>query len=113
MPARPPASMWGMAAKRKRAPKRLLLAIPEDVVTRLIDPEQVLPGDEAEDAARDALDEAACEIAAALVATGRPLSHLHALRTAAEGVGFRRGYRAGALATGWIVHALAADAPKR
>jgi len=87
-----------------------MLAIPEDVVTRLIDPAQVLPDDEAEDAAANALDEAACEIAAALVATGRSLAHLHALRTAAETLAYRRGYRAGALAAGWIVHAIARDA---
>jgi hypothetical protein len=87
-----------------------MLSIPEDVVTRLIDPAQVLPDDETEDAAANALDEAACEIAAALVATGRPLAHLHALRTSADTLGYLRGYRAGALATGWAVHALAKDA---
>jgi hypothetical protein len=93
-------------------PRRPMLAIPEDVVTRLVDPAQVLPDDEAEDVAVNALDEAMCVIAAALVATGRPLSHLHALRTSAETLGYLRGYRAGTLATGWIVHALARDVPR-
>jgi hypothetical protein len=100
--------MWAMAARKK--PRRPKLAIPEDAVTRLIDPAQVLPDDEAEQAATNALDEAACEIAAALAATGRPLAHLHALRTSAETLAYLRGYRAGALASGWIVHALARDA---
>jgi hypothetical protein len=102
-----------MAAKKRRGPKRLALAIPEEVVTRLIDPAQVLPDDEIDAAAACALDEAACEVAAALAETGRPLANLHALRTAAETLGFLRGYRAGALAAGWIVHALARDAPPR
>lgn len=96
-----------MAAKK---PRRAMLAIPEDVVTRLIDPAQVLPDDEIEEAAANALDEATGEIAAALVATGRSLAHLHALRTSAETLGYLRGYRAGALAAGWAVHALARDA---
>jgi len=101
-----------MAAKKKA--RRLMLAIPEDVVTSLIDPAHVFPpDDEVADAARCAVDEAASEIAAALADTGRPLAHLHVLRAAAEVVGFRSGYAAGAVATGWIVHALARDIGNR
>lgn len=104
-----------MEAPRRRGTKRLMLVIPEDVVTRLIDPEQVVAADDAEiDAAlTNQIDAAASEVAQALAETGRSLAHLHALRTAAEGLGFRQGYRAGALAAGWVVYGLARDLEQR
>jgi hypothetical protein len=111
-----------MAAKNRRlargAPGRrakgLMLAIPEDVVTRLIDPEQVTAADDAEvdTALTNAIDAAIGEIAEALVATDRSLASLHALRVAAEERGHRQGYREGVLAAGWTVHALARDLGK-
>ncbi len=103
-----------MKAKRtKRRPA--VLAVPEDVVTRLIDAEQLADDDDPEiDAAlANQIDAAAGEVAKALVETGRSLTHLHALRRAAEQIGFRCGYRTGALAVGWLVHALANDAANR
>lgn len=92
-----------------------MLSIPEDVAARLIDPEQLADDDDPEiDAAlANQVDVAAGEVAKALVETGRSLAHLHALRRAAEEVGCRRGYRTGVLATGWLAHALADDAPNR
>jgi len=102
------------ARNRGRTPKTMMLAIPEDVVARLIDPDQVSGGDDAEvaRALTNQIDVAVGEIAEALVAAGRPLASLHALRTAAEEHGFRRGYRDGARAVGWAVHALARDLPR-
>jgi len=101
----------GVAGAAERPAARLMLPIPEDRVTRLIDPEQVVAADddEVDTALTNVIDVAAGEIARALAETGRSLSPLHALRTAAEGRGCRRGYRDGALATGWIVHAFAGD----
>jgi len=104
----------GVAGAPERPAARLMLTIPEDRVTRLIDPGQVVAADDAEiDAAlTNVIDVAAGEIARALAETGRALAPLHGLRTAAEGRGYRHGYREGALATGWIVHALAGDAAR-
>lgn len=101
-------------APRRRGTKRLMLAIPEDVVTRLIDPAQVLgdDADEVESALVNEIDAAVGEIAEALVAAEKSLRPLHALRAAAEGLGFRRGYRTGAFAAGWVVHALTRDLRK-
>ena len=102
------------ARRRTRAP--IMLVIPEALVTRLIDPAEIFgAGADAEDlaaATESRVDLAAAEIAQALVATGRTLSHLHVLRAALEERGFRRGYRDGALAAGWTVHALARDAKR-
>lgn len=91
-----------------------VLAIPEDALLRLVDAEQLATDDDPEiDAAlANQVDVALGEVAKALVATGRSLAHLHALRRAAEGIGFRRGYRTGALVAGWLAFALAHDAPK-
>ncbi len=87
-----------------------MLAIPEDVITCLIDPGQVAGADDETDSAlANAIDVAAGEIAQALVETGRPLAQLHGLRTAAESRGYLHGYRQGALAAGWVVHAVARD----
>ena len=106
----------GKAATRRRA-RRILLEIPEDVLTRLIDPAEVfgVVADEGdlEAATGYRIDLAAAEIAPALVTTGRPLSYLHVLRTALEERGYRRGYLDGALAAGAICHALARDAGGR
>ncbi|MCI0546672.1 MAG: hypothetical protein L0027_05260 [Candidatus Rokubacteria bacterium] len=89
----------------------MLLAIPEDVLVRLIDPEQLVTADDAEidTALTNQIDVAASELAQALAETGRSLAHLHALRTAAEGLAYRKGYRTGALGTGWAVHGMARD----
>ena len=94
-----------------------MLEIPEDVLTRLLDPGEVFGAvaDEGDLAAATGyrIDLAAAEIAPALVATGRSLSYLHVLRAALEERGYRRGYRDGALAAGTICHALARDAGGR
>ncbi len=103
----------GKAATRRRA-RQILLEIPEDVLTRLLDPGEVFGAvaDEGdlEAAVGDRIDLASAEIAPALVETGRSLSYLHVLRAALEGRGYRRGYLDGALAAGVICHALARDA---
>ncbi len=103
----------GKAATRRRA-RRILLEIPEDVLTRLLDPEEVF-GAVADEGDLEAatgyrIDLAAAEIAPALVETGRSLSDLHVRRAALEGRGYRRGYLDGAIAAGAICHALARDA---
>lgn len=104
-------------ADRARAGRRAresLLVVPERVVMRLVDPSEVLAGlpdeDEVDVALTNQVDFATAEIAEALVASGKPLSHLHALRTAAEAFGFRRGYGEGARAAGWVLHGVARDA---
>ena len=91
-----------------------MLVVAEDALTRLVDPEQVAHDDDPEidTALANQVDVAAGEVAKALVETGKSLAHLHALRRAAEERGFRRGYRDGVLAAGWIVHALARDLGK-
>lgn len=103
-----------MNAKRTER-RSAVLAIPEDILLRLVDGEQLAEDDDPEiDAAlANQVDVALGEVAKALVATGRSLAHLHALRRAADEIGFRRGYRTGALVTGWLALALASDAPKR
>jgi len=103
-----------MKAKRTRR-RAAVLAVPEEVVTQLIDAEQFADDDDPEiDAAlAKQVDLAAGEVAKALAGTGGSLAHLHALRRAAEEIGCRRGYRTGALLAGWLLHALADDAPKR
>ena len=104
------------AKRRPRTRGSIMLVIPEAIVTQLIDPAAIFgAGADADDlaaATESRVDLAAAEIAQALVATGRTLSHLHVLRAALEERGFRRGYRDGALAAGWTVHALARDAKR-
>ena len=100
-------------AEERRPGRRIMLAIPEDVLTRLLDPGEVF-GAVADEGDLEAatgyrIDLASAEIAPALVETGRSLSYLHVLRAALEGRGYRRGYLDGALAAGVIGHALAQD----
>ena len=104
----------GGTGKTERRPgRKITLEIPEEVLTRLIDPGEVL-GAVADEGDLEAatgyrIDLASAEIAQALVKTGSSLSYLHVMRTALEGRGYRRGYLDGALAAGAICHALARD----
>lgn len=105
-------------APRKRKAKRLLLTIPEEALTKLLDPAEVFGAvadeHDLEAATEYRADLASAEMAQALVETGRSLSYLHVLREALEGRGYRRGYLDGALAAGRICHALARDlSPRR
>ena len=91
---------------------RILLVIPEDVVTGLATPANLL-GDDRDDDVEPGLDlrieMAFQEIAQALAETERPLSHLHLLREALDRRGARRGYREGASAVASVVAAFALD----
>ena len=90
-----------------------MLVIPEEVLTKLLDPAEVFGAvadeHDLEAATEYRADLASAEIAQALVETGRSLSYLHVLREALEGRGYRRGYLDGALAAATICHALARD----
>ena len=95
-----------------QAHPKILLTIPEDVVARLAVPAHLLGcdrDDDVEPGLELRIEEAAQELAQALVATGRPLRHLHLLREALERRGARRGYRAGAQAVASVVAAIARD----
>ncbi len=99
--------------ERRRPGRKIMIEIPEHVLTRLIDPGEVF-GAVADEGDLEAatgyrIDLASAEIAQALVKTGSSLSYLHVMRTALEGRGYRRGYLDGALAAGAICHALARD----
>ncbi len=99
---------------KRRKPKKkpaIMLAIPEHVLTKLIDPAEVMPDidDELESATAYRADLAAAEIAQALIETGRAVGFLHLLVTALDGRGYRRGYAEGALAAGRVFHAVARD----
>ena len=104
-----------MAAKRKRRgePEKPRLTIPEDLVTRLIDPDQVFGAlgetDDLEAATSYRVDAAFAEIAQALAETNRPLSWLHLLREGTTARAYRHGYCDGAVAAGWIVYGIAGD----
>ena len=93
--------------------KRILLAIPEEFLIRLADPQEVF-GCAADEGDLDAalgyrIDMASAEIAQALVETGRSLSYLHVLCEAVDLRAARRGYLEGALAVGRICNALARE----
>ena len=110
---------WLMDTMSKSTPKPrpALVALPEDVLSRLLSRRSVFDAgmnsdDEVDAALAYRVDIAVGEVAKALVETGRPLSHLHLLVDALEQIGFRRGYAEGAVTIGRTLNALAVEAPK-
>jgi len=96
-----------------RAPQRpILLQIPEAVLAILTTPESLL-GEDGDDDVEPGLElrieEAAQEIAQALLETGRQLRHLHLLREALDRRGARRGYREGVVAAASVLSAVGRD----
>ena len=75
-----------MARKTKKHPEaKIWVMIPEDVVTHLATPENLLGRDDEDDLELGVrIDMAVQEIAQALVESGRPLKHLHLLRESVE-----------------------------
>jgi len=86
--------------------------IPEEVLTTLTTPESLL-GEDGDDDVEPGLElrieEAAQEIAQALIETKRPLRYLHLLRESLDRRGARRGYREGVIAAASILSALGRD----
>jgi len=86
--------------------------IPEEVLTNLATPESLL-GDDGDDDVEPGLElrieEAAQELAQALIETMRPLRHLHLLRESLDRRGARRGYREGVIAAASVLSAVGRD----
>jgi len=97
--------------KKGSKPRRgIRLVIPEEVVTRLTRPEDLLGmdrDDDVEPGLELRIEEASQEIVQALVETGRSLRYIHVLREALDRRGARRGYRDGAAAVAGVVAAVA------
>lgn len=104
---KPPSPRHGRASQRP-----ILLVIPEEVLANLATPASLL-GDDGDDDVEPGLElrieEAAQEIAQALLETGRQLRHLHLLREALDRRGARRGYREGVVAAASVLSAVGRD----
>ena len=90
----------------------LWLNIPEEVLARLAVAENLPALDEDVMAGTGlVIEEAQREIAQALLETGRPLRHLHALQLAIDTLAVHRGYREGLRSASAIVNGAARDEP--